>query len=413
MNREKILDLKTRANHIFIDNIMRFWASEYLLDRKNGGFWGRIKLDMSIVADEPRALVVNGRMVYAFSKAYLLTGDELYRSRAKRAFDYLITYFRDPIYKGAYNLINYQGVAVDPSKPTYAESFFMYACGAYYEATQDPLAYEIGMETFHTIEEKVKLQDGVYAIGFTRDWNRLSTLFRTDSRGNNQVSTEIQMFQHHLCQAYEQFYRATKNEEVGKALLGFLRYANEILYDREHRCFMNVVGKNGTRVSTRQSLGHDCEIGYLMLDIAEQLADEELLAKTREIVLATLETVYQNAIGKFGNFIGYVDLETGQKSDELIWWSQAEGVSGMFVAYQLTGNEKYLDAADTILTFIEKNYLNEKDGDWYSSFLIDDQGHLTMIPGEHDTDKLNAGKCPYHNSRMCLELMARADKLLA
>lgn len=409
--QQKLSDMKQRAEHIFIDNIMKFWASDVILDRKNGGFYGKVKLDMTIVEDEPRALVLTGRMVYAFSKAYLATGNELYRSRAKRAFDYLIDYFRDPIYKGAYSTVNYQGVAVDTNKPTYGEAFLMFACAAYYQATQDPLAYEIGMETFHVIEEKVKLPDGGYATGFTRDWNRPAAM-RIGKRAM-EAPEGSKMFQHHLCQAYELFYRATKNEEVGKALHEFLTYITDTLYDPEFRCYKGMVAPDGGRIGTHQSFGHDCEISYLAVDIAEQLGEQELLEKTKVCCKAALETVYQKAIGPFGNFINSGDLVTGEMGTELVWWAQAEGVTGMLCAYQLTGDEKYLDASEKILSFIERGFVNEKDGDWYNSFTIDENGVLTMIDGMHGTDKLNGGKCPYHNSRMCMEVMTRTDLLLA
>ena len=51
-------------------------------------------------------------------------------------------------------------------------------------------------------------------------------------------------------------------------------------------------------------------------------------------------------------------------------------------------------------------------GDWYNNILVDQDGGR-VVDGMHGFDKLNGGKCPFHNSQMCMEVMARCEKLLA
>ena len=66
--KEKLNDLKVRAEKNALESIFSFWTSEFIVDKENGGFYGVTK-DMEIIKEEPRALVLTGRLVYAFSNA--------------------------------------------------------------------------------------------------------------------------------------------------------------------------------------------------------------------------------------------------------------------------------------------------------------------------------------------------------
>jgi len=407
---EKLSNLRERAEKNALESIFPFWTSEYILDQENGGFYGRITRDMEIIKEEPRALVLTGRMVFAFSNAYRMFGDEIYLDRAKRAFDYLMQYFYDREYGGAYSTVSYKGEVLDDNKPTYGESFFLMAAASYYHATKDEEAYRVAMETFRIMEEKVKIGPGSYKGGFTRDWSGPAEM-RFGGRAPRMRMPDGISFQHHLCQAYEQLYRATEDPEVGKAVRGFVEFAVETLFDPEYNRFKGFMDKEGNRIGTRQSFGHDCEISYLIMDMAELLGDEKLIAKTKEICTKVLRQVLENDFDSYGSLYNGGDLETGERQESHVWWAQAEAVSAMLCGYQLTGDEAFLDASMRQLEYIEKYFVDKENGDWYNNIIVDDKG-WRIVDGSHGFDKLNAGKCPFHNSNMCFQVIRRTNLLL-
>jgi mannobiose 2-epimerase len=220
------------------------------------------------------------------------------------------------------------------------------------------------------------------------------------------------MFQHHLCQAYEQLYRATGDPEVGKAVREFAEYMVDTLFDPEYDCFKGFMDMDGNRIGTRQSFGHDCEISYLALDMAELTGDEDLISRTKEVCTKVLRKVLENDFDSYGSLINGGDLLTGENEKSHVWWAQAEAVTAMLCGYQITGDDAFLDACIRQLDYIETYFVDRVNGDWHNNIVVDETG-CHIVDGSHGFDKLNSGKCPFHNSHMCFEVIKRVGLLLS
>lgn len=86
------------------------------------------------------------------------------------------------------------------------------------------------------------------------------------------------------------------------------------------------------------------------------------------------------------------------------WWPQAEAMIRFFNAFQISGDEKYLDYSMNIWRFIQEKLIDHKYGEWY--WRVDQDGKLIETE-----DKAGFWKCPYHNSRGCLEIIERIDSM--
>ena len=413
MDKGRIYAIRDRAYRNLTECILPFWTSDFILDEENGGFVGLVTLNMEKDPKADRALVLTGRMVFALSKSYILTKNPLCLDRAKRAFYYLVDHFYDKEYGLAYSTVNYKGEPVSTDKPLYGEAFFVMACGSYYEASGDPLAKELGLAAFKLIEEKYKVGPAAYSNGFVRDFSAPADMFggRRPRGGGFSMPEGTVMFQHHLCQSYEHLYRATRDPEVGKALLQFAEYIPNMLYDAKYHCFKSILDKDGNRIGLRQSFGHDAEISYLAMDIAELVGDEALIAKTKAVVSDVCLTLLERDFDQYGALINSYDFETGQHDEIRTWWVEAEAGTSLMCGYQLTGDDRFLTAEEKLQTYIENYFVNKANGDWYNNVIVDDAGGR-VVDGMHGFDKLNPGKCPFHNTHMCLELVRRCNLLV-
>jgi len=255
---ERLLALRKWASDNATECMFPFWTSDYIKDEVNGGYYGTITLDMQRKNDIDRSLVLYGRMVYAFSSAYKVFGKPEYLEAAKYTYDYLIDKFYDPEFGGAYSAVTTEGEPINTDKSVYHEAFFVMACAAYYNACGDEDALAKGMDAFEKLES-ARSGPATYFNAIARDW----------TEQNNPTQTRVMfpkgtiVFPHHLCQAYEQLYRATGSEKVRESLRDLALFLIGPGFDRENKCFTTFVDKDGKRVGTRQSLGHDCEIAYL------------------------------------------------------------------------------------------------------------------------------------------------------
>ena len=403
--KKRLEVLRARAEDNAVNCIFPFWTSDYIRDPENGGYFGTVTLQMERVNDIDRSLVLYGRMVYAFSNAYRFFGGERYAECAKYTFDYLVDKFWDPEFGGAYASVKTDGTPASTDKSPYSEAFFVMACAAYYHAFKDPQALELGMKTFHLIEG-TKTAPGCYMSSAARDWSE-----QVNQTGRMVFPKDATIFPHHLCQAYEQLYRATGDAEVLSAVRDLAAYMAGPVFDAENRCFITFIGADGKRISDHQGLGHDCELSYLAYDIAQLTGDPEIIAKMNANCEAVVSRVLEIGYSKYGGLYNGYDIKTGKPTDAHVWWTEAESVMSMLFGFQLTGDEKYLDACEKQFDFIDKYFINHEHGDWYSNIHVDDEGgHI--VDGSHGFDKLNAGKCPFHNSHMCFDLIRRITEML-
>ena len=72
---------------------------------------------------------------------------------------------------------------------------------------------------------------------------------------------------------------------------------------------------------------------------------------------------------------------------------------GYLNAYELSGNESYLDIVINGWNYTKNHFVDYTNGDWYS--LVNEKGE------QAGRDKANFRTFPYHNGRMCMEVIER------
>ena len=153
-----------------------------------------------------------------------------------------------------------------------------------------------------------------------------------------------------------------------------------------------------TRMSTAESYGHDIECSWLMHEAAMVLADARVI-KEVEPVVREVATASEKGLLSSGAMIH----ESGDA--DLHWWVQAEAVVGFFNLYQHFGDEAALTKALGVWSFIQEHLIDYENGEWYWS--VREDGRVNL-----DDDHAGFWKCPYHNGRMCLELIERIGSML-
>ena len=159
-----------------------------------------------------------------------------------------------------------------------------------------------------------------------------------------------------------------------------------------------------TRKSTTESYGHDIECSWLLHEAALALGDKAILNKVEPIV-REVAAASEKGLQPDGSMI-YEGEPDGLHFDcDRHWWVQAEAVVGFFNLYQHFGDEAALNKALHLWQYIKDYLIDHEHGEWYWS--VREDGSVNL-----DDDHAGFWKCPYHNGRMCLELIERIDEML-
>jgi mannobiose 2-epimerase len=415
--KEKILRLKSSAENNVRTCIMPFWR-DYMLDKDNGGFWGRVQEGLVPDPRSPKSVVLNCRLLWAYTRAYEMLKDERYKDLADRAFTYIRDHFYDRVYGGVYWMITCKGEPAQIEKRTYGQGFFIYSMAEYYKSFKNKQALEMALQTLDLLNKHVKCSNGGYLDSVTRDWLQDDWVnIWVKNRGGAAKLLNSNM---HLFEAILNLAEATENAKVCESLQDQLTFLLDVAVDQELFHFKAGMDMDGNRIDNEINFGHDSECTYLMTRAADLLKDEQLIERARYIAVKIMDQVYDKGLDPVNGGMYYVaDCISGEINRSKIWWVQAEGVTAFLNCFQLTGDERYLDAAISIWQYIENHMINHVLGEWYAvgTNLYTDmelqEQEKALEAVFNNKEMAGKGKCPYHNSRTCYEIIERANILLA
>lgn len=390
--------MKTEMQDVLQKNILRFWLDK-MVDQEHGGFYGRIDGHEHLHADAEKGAILNARILWAFSAAYRVLGDKTYLEAASRAKHYIIDYFIDPEYGGVYWSLDCNGKPLDTKKQFYAIGFAIYGMSEYARATGDAEALKVAIDLYRCIEEHALDHEyNGYIEAMTRDWQPIADMRLSELDANYPKSQNTHL---HIIEPYTNLYRVWKSEELKASLHNLIDiFTDRILNPETHHLdlFFDMDWKRGA--GALESYGHDIECSWLIHEAALVLGDAEVLKKVEPIV-EMVAKASEKGLNADGSMVHEANLDTGYVDSDLHWWVQAEAVVGFFNIYQYFGDESALQKAQHCWTYIKENLIDNENGEWHWSRRKD--GTLNL-----DDDKAGFWKCPYHNSRMCLEIIERS-----
>ncbi len=396
MKQDTGIQLKEQVEKELRNNILKFWC-EYAPDNENGGFYGFISKDLEVNDHHDKASVLNARILWTYSKAYRLYKQKSFLDMAVRAYEYIRKHFINYETMGVYWLLDYKGKPVDTKNQVYANAFTIYALSEYFRAAGDKSALDLAVKLFEALEEHARDKaHGGYLEAFAADWSPLSDMSLSEKDMNVPKSMNTHL---HVLEAYTNLLRVWDSDKLKASLDALLKNVLEHIVDKNSWRFELFFSLDWTPCSDITSFGHDIEGSWLIYEAAEVLGDGMMLEKARTASIRMAEKALLNGMDEeFGGM--YNELHDTKLDDNKDWWPQAEAVVGFFNAWQLTGDRNFLDASYKCWQFIDKYIVDPKNGEWHWGVTRD---------GSRVTSSEKAGqwKCPYHNSRMCYEIISR------
>ncbi|MBC5745589.1 AGE family epimerase/isomerase [Lachnospiraceae bacterium MD308] len=386
-------ELKKEIREHLQQSIIPFWKS--LRDDTYGGYYGYVGYDLTVDERAVKGCILNSRITWFFANAYLTLGDESLISEARHGFEFMKEFCLDKENGGVFWSVTYDGKPEDTTKHTYNQAFSIYALSAYYDATKDEESIRIAEELYELIEEKCR-NEGGYLEAFDRQFYPMEN----DKLSENGVIADRTMNTLlHVFESYTEFYRVTKKKEVKERLEWMMDIIAEKIYNPKlHRQEVFFDLDYHTLIDLH-SYGHDIETAWLVDRGVEIVGNPEYEAKMTPITKDLTRQIYETA---YKSHSLSNECEKGIVDTDRVWWVQAEAVVGFLNGYQKDKDRsEYLKAAEDIWQYIKTYLIDTREGsEWY--WLLDREGR----PYE-DKPIVEPWKCPYHNGRMCIEVIRR------
>ena len=394
-----VVEMKRQMQDVLEGNILRFWIDN-MQDLEHGGFYGRIDGHGVLHPEAEKGAILNARILWTFSAAYRLLRNPEYLAMATRAKDYFVDHFIDHQCGGVFWSVDYLGRPLDTKKQFYAIGFALYGMSEYARATGDKEALDHAIRLFQCIEQHaLDREHNGYIEACTREWGQMADMRLSDFDANYPKSQNTHL---HIIEPYANLYRIWQSAELEHALRNIIGiFTDRILNPVTHHLdlFFEMDWTRGA--GHLESYGHDIECSWLMHEAALVLGDPQVIARIEPIVREVAQAS-EKGLRPDGSMIHEANLTTGHVDDDLHWWVQAENVVGWFNIYQHFGDATALQRACHCWEYIKSQLIDYEHGEWYWSRRPD--GTLNL-----DDDKAGFWKCPYHNGRMCMEIIERTN----
>lgn len=276
---------------------------------------------------------------------------------------------RDPIQGGFYAQVRGDETVVqDAPRGVILYARIMWAFSAAYRVLQVPEYLESAQTAkayieAHMLHTNLSIAEQAYLLYAYAEYGRATSQSEIPLTLPLPItdSAELNM---HIMEAYSNLYRLSPLPEHKQRLQDLVNFFCQL-----------------TTVPTELNAGHCIECVWLLDEAAA------LVGMNADTTIHMLAKAADEGINSDGTL------------DDREWWKQAEAVIGYDHLYHRFGDKTAQQKARRFLKIIRTRYIDYEHGEWFWLLRPDGTPDLSK-------DKVSLWKCPYHNTRLCLYLIA-------
>ncbi len=373
--------------------IIPFWKG--LRDDAFGGFYGEMDYNLKLSRKADKGGILNSRILWFFSNAYLTLGEAEYLDYAKHAYELLRDAFLDRKKGGVFWSVTYDGLPSVDMKYTYNQAFAVYGLSSYYDASGDKEALALAYSLTDKLEQECRDQEG-YLEAFDRNFLPISNEKLSE---NGVVAARTMNTLLHVLEAYTELYRVDNNNSIAGKIRWIMDIFADKIYNPKERRLEVFFDLDYHSLIDLNSYGHDIEASWLLDRAVEIINDSGYRAKINPITTELADHIHSIALD--GNSL-FNECERGKVDTRKVWWVQAEALLGFLNGFQKNPERKnYLESVGGVWDYIKTHMIDPRKGsEWFYELYRDGSPIKTR-------EIAGTWKCPYHNGRMCFEVMNR------
>lgn len=384
---------------VYRDGLLRdtlpFWIPRSV-DRECGGFFNALDRDGSVLHGD-KSVWIQGRFSWMLATLYsMVEQKQEWLDLARHGVDFLQKHCFDADGR-MFFWVTRDGKPLRKRRYVFSEVFAVMAFAAYGKAAGDSSWTQRAFELFKKILFYLKTP-GLLEPKILPETRPMKGLAMTMS----------------LISAAQTLYKAVEDPLCIKVIDDCITEIERDFLKPEFRCLLENVGPKGEFYDTldgRQvNPGHSIEAGWFILDEARRRNNDPHLVK-----LGTTIIDWSYEIGwdpEFGGLLYFKDAKklppTEYWHDMKFWWPHNEAIIATLMAYELTGDSKYLRWHKEVHEWAYSHFPDTAFGEWFG-YLHRDGSISTPVKG-------TMWKGPFHLPRMqlyCWKMLEERKKRLA
>ena len=344
-------ELSIQYKNELLESVLPFWL-KHSKDKIHGGYFTCLLKDGKVF-DTDKFVWLQARQVWTFSMLFnRLEQKKEWLDFALYGADFLEKNGRDENGNWYFSL-NQKGQPLMQPYNIFSDCFATMAFGQLYLATQKEEYATIAKDTFQNILKRKNNSKGIYNKTFpnTRNLNNFA----------------LPMILCNLCLEIESLLEKDLVEETIQACI---HEVMEVFYHRDSGLILENVTLDGEFSDSFEGRllnpGHAIEAMWFIMDLGKRYDDQELIQRSVNIMLQTLEYGWDKEHGGifyFLDFKGYPtqELEWNQK----LWWVHLEALVGLLKGYQLTQDERCKIWFEKVHAYTWEKFPEKKHGEWW------------------------------------------------
>ncbi len=328
-----------------LNEIIPFWENS--IDLKNGGFFTEVAYNGKPGNAFPKYTRMISRIVFAYTTAYMLSGEENYIKKAEYGINFQTNYCWDKDYGGWNISVGHKNTPNKGTKNLFDQTYGNLGPTIYYFATHDKDSLKYVEQTHKLMKTRAydKTYGGFYAEG-GYNWNPI----RREKSFNSQIDT---------CSAYLfYYYMATKDEE----LLGDIKMILDVVLDKMIDKDTFFVGEYFTEkwnsIDPNLWTGHNLKTGWILMRAYWLTGDEKYLSAAKRIAENMIKYCWDEKY--YGWYFQFKENSPASVNTMKDWWTQTEGNFLMLNLYKYEKNDTYLSKFTSCAYFWD-NYLIDEE----------------------------------------------------
>jgi mannose/cellobiose epimerase-like protein (N-acyl-D-glucosamine 2-epimerase family) len=374
----------------YVDSCATFWLQTW--DHSSAGFYTNINKTGNLIVGIPanKHMLTQTRNAYGLTRAFMLTGDTTYLNYARNALDFMYQSAWDQTNGGWYKDIDVNGNPIYPlnDKSTFHQLYALLGISAFYEATDDSLAYE-WLFTGYDYNENILWDNRTGYEGYFD-----LTDYDGSNPRNKSFNATVDAITTYMLYTYLMFDDMSSWSRLGQL-------SNQIIDHMVASMDAQAIGFvekydsdwNWNNNETMTIMGHVLKSAWCLGRVYQNDPDTSYINAAEKLVLDVWNNGYDNEFGgpyKDYNRVTGQMLMWGNPDTAKAWWQMEQAVTAGLMLYDITGDSVYLQMADESLDFFMRYFVDHT----YSEVYADRTRYGNLAWNEN---KGGNGKAAYHS----------------